>query len=143
LEEACRLLARDRREEIVEHLANCRFLPADLVEDFSFSENPKIRTALARCKFVPSEVLRRFVHDTDESVRFSLAKYSAHRETLLLLVRDKSEKVRQTLAENPTTPSDVLNLFEISESPAVLRAVFGNPQSQSGVENAPAETLRP
>ena len=129
LEEACRLLARDRREEIVEHLANCRFLPVDLIEDFSLSENPKIRAALARCKFAPSEVLRRFVYDTDETVRLSLAKYSAHRETLLLLVRDPSEKVRKTMAENHSTPADVLNLFEISESPAVLRAVFRNPQA--------------
>ena len=126
LEEICHLLARDTREEVAEHLAHCRFLPADLVQRFSKAANPQTRSALARCILAPLSVLERFAEDDDDSVRLSLAKHCSVIAIQERLVRDRSEVVRKTLVENHALPLEILNRIDHSETLGVRRAAFRN-----------------
>ncbi len=121
---ALRILARDDREELQMHLANCRFLPADLVERFSRSPHPGIRSALAAAAFAPIEVRRALAMDADEEVRRSLAKVSEDAGIQALLVGDSSAEVRRFLAENAALTGGVLGLFRHDDAPEVVQAVF-------------------
>ncbi len=122
--EATRLLMRDGRPEVVQHLANCRFLPGELVEKLSFSGDVEARVALARCFFAPDSALERLARDTEEAVRISLARHCEEKSTQCLLLRDSSATVRKRLAESPHLCASLIQEFDLRDDPEVLKTLF-------------------
>ncbi|MFM8764417.1 MAG: hypothetical protein ACKOEZ_06245, partial [Spartobacteria bacterium] len=122
--EATRLLMRDGRPEVLQHLSNCRFLPGELVGKLSFSEDVEIRVALARCFFAPKSALERLARDTEEAVRVSLASHCEQNSAQRLLLRDFSATVRKRLAESPHLCGSLIEEFDLKDDPAVLKPIF-------------------
>ena len=122
--EAVRLLMQDGRPEMLEHLANCRFLPADSVEELSRSSVVEIREALCRCYLASESALERLADDPEEKVRVSLARHCEVVSVQRLLVRDSSVTVRQQLAVSPHLHASLLEEFDLRDEPEVVRAVF-------------------
>jgi hypothetical protein len=130
---AARLLARDERYEIQIHLANSRYLPADLIEQLSKSSDARIREALTRCVFAPSPVLRNLARDSEEEVRLALAKYSASSDIHAIILHDLSMNVRRRLAENASLSRETMGLFDLRDHPDVLGALFRNPKANGAL----------
>lgn len=122
--EAARILLQDGRPEMFQHLANCRFLPADSVEELSRSSDVEVREALSRCHFAPESALERLARDPEESVRVSLARNCEMEAIQRLLLRDSSERVRKQLADSPHLHASLLGEFDLQDEPAVVRSVF-------------------
>ncbi len=122
--EATRILMQDGRPEVLQHLANCRFLPAVSVEELSRSAEVEVREALSRCFFAPESALERLARDPEEGVRVSLARNCEMEVIQRLLLRDSSATVRKELAENPHLPASLIGEFDLHDDPAVVRSVF-------------------
>ncbi|MFM8983713.1 MAG: hypothetical protein ACKOLA_12595 [Spartobacteria bacterium] len=122
--EAARILMQDGRHEILQHLANCRFLPAVSVEELSRSADVEIREALSRCYLAPESALERLARDPEESVRVSLARNCEMEAIQRLLLRDSSVTVRKQLAESQHLPASLIGEFDLNDDPKVVRSVF-------------------
>ena len=122
--EATRILMQDGRPEVLQHLANCRFLPAVSVEELARSTDVEIREALCRCYFAPESALERLARDPEESVRVSLARNCEMEAIQRLLLRDSSVTVRQQLAVSSHLHASLIEEFDLRDEPEVVRAVF-------------------
>lgn len=122
--EATRLLMQDGRPEVLQHLANCRFLPGELVEELSHSKDVETRVALARCFFAPDSALERLARDTEEAVRISLARHCEEESTQRLLLRDTSTTVRKRLVESPHLCASLIAEFDLRDDPEVVKTLF-------------------
>lgn len=134
LSKAARLLARDERIEIHLHLAHCPYLPADLVEQLSGSADARIREALTGCLFSPLPVRKNLAKDPDENVRLSLTRKSSLPEIHAILLSDPSAKVRKALAENASLSRDILQKFNLWDSPEVVSSLFCNPKTGQAMQ---------
>ena len=119
-------LAKDPSPQITAHLANCRFLPPELVERFAKSADPSIREALTHSLLAPRAVLEALAADPSEKIRASLAKHGTEPSILELLLHDPSETVRLALAENFALPPALLHRFDPADTPKILTAVYSH-----------------
>jgi len=133
--QATRALAASNDEEVFLELSKCPSIPGDVVQRLALSDSLDIRCTLAHCSNTPQESIKRLCHDLYESVRLAFAKNCPLEHAHEVLLKDPSQKVRETLASNYRVSRQILLQFDLKDDPAVLRNVVLNSHAGEELRN--------
>ncbi|MEG3895206.1 MULTISPECIES: hypothetical protein [unclassified Microcoleus] len=119
-------------------IARDRRTPVNILEQLARDPDESVRQVVVNNPNLPLSIHLELTHDPSDRVRRALATKSSGRSTpveiLEQLANDKSDWVRELVAENPETPLEILVQLANDSSPQVKAKVVAN-------RNTPVEIL--
>jgi len=133
--EVARRLSELEDDVIDQQLAQCPQMPEEITNRLVRSSNHGIRHALSCSLYFSEQAVKWVCSDFDEDIRIQFAHASPNATVHKFLLKDRSRKVRETLAANLNITPDILSQFDIKDHPSVLKSVFKNPQASYDLQS--------
>ena len=103
----------EKKNTLPEELAGNPNTPPETLRELVQNENIDIRMTVAANPSIPLDLAESLMQEDDQWLRMNVARYSPHLEILKKLAEDEVAWVREAVAKNPNTPTDLLEMLYV------------------------------